>query len=123
MTDFDPPCYIRKFFRSFRKNFRSTQELCLGCFFYAYLCIVKAVAARKTGPLTARQTNLRKSIEEMNKQLIKKFKKYLESKSAFYIYLKMSSRGDRYLGHSSRHTQVPVPVTIQLSLTFYATSV
>ena len=45
-------------------------------FFYAYLCIVKAVAARKTGPLTARQTNLRKSIEEMNKQLIKKFKKY-----------------------------------------------
>ena len=25
----------------------------------------------------------------MNKQLIKKFKKYLESKSAFYIYLKM----------------------------------
>jgi Ni,Fe-hydrogenase III component G len=58
-------------------------------FFYAYLCTVKAVAARKTGPLTARQTNLRKSIEEMNKQLIKKFKKYLESKSAFYIYLKM----------------------------------
>ena len=57
-----PPCYIRKFFRSFRKNFRSTQELCLGCFFYAYLCIVKAVAARKTGPLTARQTNLRNRI-------------------------------------------------------------
>ena len=25
----------------------------------------------------------------MNKQLIKKFKKYLKSKSAFYIYLKM----------------------------------
>ena len=23
-----------------------------------------------------------------------------------------SSRGDRYLGHSSRHTQVPVPATI-----------
>ena len=91
-----PPCYIRKFFRSFRKNFRSTQELCLGCFFYAYLCIVKAVAARKTGPLTARQTNLRKSIEEMNKQLIKKFKKYLESKSAFYIYLKMYR--DRRIG-------------------------
>jgi len=25
--------------------------------------------------------------------------------------LSISGRGDRYLGHSSRHTQVPVPVT------------
>ena len=32
----------------------------------------------------------------MNKQLIKKFKKYLESKSAFYIYLKMYR--DRRIG-------------------------
>ena len=102
-----PPCYIRKFFRSFRKNFRSTQELCLGCFFYAYLCIVKAVAARKTGPLTARQTNLRKSIEEMNKQLIKKFKKYLESKSAFYIYLKMY-RDRRIGGAEGSGTSAPL---------------
>ena len=32
----------------------------------------------------------------MNKQLIKKFKKYLKSKSAFYIYLKMYR--DRRIG-------------------------
>ena len=26
--------------------------------------------------------------------------------------MKKNSRGDRYLSHSSRHTQVPVPATI-----------
>ena len=30
----------------------------------------------------------------------------------FLLWMGESGRGDRYLGHSSRHTQVPVPVTI-----------
>ena len=29
----------------------------------------------------------------------------------------LQHRGDRYFGHSSRHTQVPVPVTISLDVT------
>ena len=33
-----------------------------------------------------------------------------------FDFLGESGRGDRYLGHSSRHTQVPVPVTMAISM-------
>ena len=31
--------------------------------------------------------------------------------NGYIVSLKSSRRGDRYLSHSSRHTQVPVPAT------------
>ena len=33
--------------------------------------------------------------------------------AAFYLASCSHSRGDRHLGYSSRHTQVPVPATTQ----------
>ena len=52
----------------------------------------------------------------MNKQLIKKFKKYLKSKSAFYIYLKMyrdcrlsinPASPEDYLSQTKPHLAIP----------------
>ena len=36
----------------------------------------------------------------------------LNEEYEYWDTIKYSSRGDRYLSHSSRHTQVPVPATI-----------
>ncbi len=33
-----------------------------------------------------------------------------------FLLVRLCSRGDRYLSHSSRHTQVPVPATTEISL-------